>query len=121
MYQCPVCGYARLTSPPRDYHICPCCGTEFGADDIDFSHEEIRSRWIATGAHWFSTATPQPDGWDAGKQLVVSGVAVTSSSKDSTSGSDVSAAEVAGVSLGTSWHIGTRGDTADYYSEAKAA
>jgi len=34
-YRCPVCFFDELPYPPRDYHICPCCGTEFGNDDAE--------------------------------------------------------------------------------------
>jgi hypothetical protein len=51
-YTCPVCMFPRLPYPPRDYHICPCCGTEFGNDDADFSYEQLREMWIAGGANW---------------------------------------------------------------------
>jgi hypothetical protein len=65
---CPVCGYL-MAKPARDFNICPCCGTEFGYDDRRRSHEELRARWIANGAPWFSRATRRPAGWDAWSQL----------------------------------------------------
>lgn len=48
-YTCPVCDYPALLAPPRDYMICPQCGTEFGADDFTVSHAELRAAWIAAG------------------------------------------------------------------------
>ena len=66
-YCCPVCMYDALPYPPTDYHICPCCGTEFGNDDEDFSHEQLREMWIASGAHWFF-GNPPPD-WNWRTQL----------------------------------------------------
>lgn len=56
MYTCPVCGYKRLDQDPKQrlYNICPCCGTEFGSDDFDRSHAELRNIWIAHGARWWS-------------------------------------------------------------------
>ena len=73
MHVCPVCGYRALPFAPGDYHICPCCGTEFGADDVDFSHEEFRSRWIDGGMRWFSKATPPPKKWSPVEQLLTAG------------------------------------------------
>lgn len=55
---CPVCFYEKLPYPPRDYHICPCCGTEFGNDDAEFSHDQLREMWIAGGANWFFGRPP---------------------------------------------------------------
>lgn len=57
-YQCPVCFYDGLPYPPNDYHICLCCGTEFGNDDEDFSHAQLREMWIASGAGWFFRIPP---------------------------------------------------------------
>ncbi|MGD0773434.1 MAG: CPCC family cysteine-rich protein [Candidatus Solibacter sp.] len=73
MHVCPVCGYRALPFAPVDYHICPCCGTEFGADDVDFSHEELRSRWIDGGMRWFSKVTPPPKKWSPVQQLLAAG------------------------------------------------
>jgi hypothetical protein len=67
-YQCPVCFYAGLPYPPADYHICLCCGTEFGNDDEEFSHAQLREMWIASGAQWFFR-TP-PAGWNPWVQLL---------------------------------------------------
>jgi hypothetical protein len=68
-YTCPVCGYDKLTRAPRDYMICPCCGTEFGYDDFAMSHEELRQEWLRAGAPWFSDSTPRPPHWSAVEQL----------------------------------------------------
>ena len=76
MHLCPVCGYDKLPFAPADYHICPCCGTEFCADDVDFSHEELRSRWIKNGMPWFSTTTRQPRNWNPSEQLIRAGFGV---------------------------------------------
>mgnify|MGYP001571292555 CR=1 FL=1 len=69
MWTCPVCGYSRLPFEPKDFHICPSCGTEFGTDDFDTSHMELRHRWIFRGAPWFSRATRPPAGWSPFEQL----------------------------------------------------
>ena len=72
---CPVCGYLYLNEPPVDnqgcasFEICPCCGTEFGYNDANVSHDALRMRWLQSGALWFSKATLPPDGWSAENQL----------------------------------------------------
>ena len=65
---CPVCGYL-MAYPATDYHICPCCGTEFGYDDAGRTYAEIRAAWLRGGAHWWSPVDSQPDGWDPYLQL----------------------------------------------------
>ena len=72
---CPVCGYDRLDKPPADFAICPCCGTEFGYDDYAASIEELRLRWIRSGAPWFSRHTPPPPAWNPYRQLLQAGLA----------------------------------------------
>lgn len=72
-YTCPVCAYPELPYPPQDYHICPCCGTEFGNDDIDVTHEQLREMWIATGAEWFFRNPPA--NWNPYLQLSAVGLA----------------------------------------------
>jgi hypothetical protein len=69
-YTCPVCGYKNLPTPPNDFSICPSCGTEFGNDDFELTHEQIRQQWINAGAHWFSDIVPMPENWDLFKQLL---------------------------------------------------
>jgi hypothetical protein len=73
-YRCPVCMYPRLPYPPRDYHICPCCGTEFGNDDANFTVGQLREMWIAGGANWFFGKPPA--GWNAWLQLIDAGLRV---------------------------------------------
>jgi hypothetical protein len=68
---CPVCAYPNLPYAPRDYHICPSCGTEFGNDDQDRSHDELRAEWIRGGALWFFGT--QPEGWNGWMQLISGG------------------------------------------------
>jgi hypothetical protein len=73
LFTCPVCGFAGLTEPPYDDHgcasfdICPSCGTEFGYDDAKQSYEELRRRWLASGALWWSQTTKPPLGWGEDK------------------------------------------------------
>lgn len=62
-YTCPVCGFI-LSAPPQDFLICVSCGTEFGNDDADWSHAELRSAWMDDGFKWFSNSTPPPNDWD---------------------------------------------------------
>jgi hypothetical protein len=66
-FRCPVCFYDRMPYAPEDYHICPCCGTEFGNDDVEHSFEELRYDWIIRGARWFFEQPPA--GWSAAAQL----------------------------------------------------
>ena len=73
-HQCPVCGYSNLEEPPADYSICPCCGVEFGNDDFEVTHEVLRHRWLDSGAHWFSSYTPQPADWNPYLQLLRGGL-----------------------------------------------
>ena len=74
--KCPVCAYKQLSRPPQDDTICPCCGTHFGYHDYATTHEELRMRWISTGARWFSRARQQPADWDAMTQLLEGGFAI---------------------------------------------
>lgn len=71
-HYCPVCFYSKLPYPPRDYHICPCCGTEFGNDDVEFSYEQLREMWIAGGANWFFGRAPV--GWNPWLQLTMANI-----------------------------------------------
>lgn len=68
-YTCPVCAFRNMEAPPRNYEICPCCGTEFGNDDEILSHEQLRTNWIANGANWFFNNPPS--GWNPWNQLIV--------------------------------------------------
>jgi hypothetical protein len=70
---CPVCGY-EMDDPPRDYNICPSCGTEFGLHDLNASILELREAWIKNGPKWWSSTDPQPDGWDPYAQLARLGI-----------------------------------------------
>lgn len=65
---CPVCGYG-MKSPAADYHICPCCGTEFGYDDAGRDHAELRANWLRSGAKWWSPLDSPPAGWDPYRQV----------------------------------------------------
>lgn len=71
---CPVCWFSPLPYPPRDYHICPCCGTEFGNDDTTRTWEELRESWIHGGMRWFFGEAPR--NWNAQAQLLSAGYGV---------------------------------------------
>lgn len=75
-YVCPVCGYDQLWRPPKDYLICPSCGTEFEYDDLRNSHLKLRRLWLIDGAKWHSNVVPRPTRWDPFKQLKNVGVIV---------------------------------------------
>lgn len=77
-HMCPVCGFPNLDEPPRSssgggsYEICPSCGFEFGVsdDDLGFTYDQWRERWIVNGMPWDSAdIEPPPDGWDPREQL----------------------------------------------------
>lgn len=65
---CPVCNLT-LSYPPINHKVCPCCGTEFGFDDLACSFSDLRDDWIESGMVWWSTARSAPPGWDPRAQL----------------------------------------------------
>jgi hypothetical protein len=67
-FTCPVCFFPDLPYTPGNYHICPCCGTEFGNDDHYMSHAELRREWISRGANWFFRRPPEY--WNPWMQLI---------------------------------------------------
>jgi hypothetical protein len=77
MHPCPVCGYPKLSEPPRSpsgggsYEICPSCGFQFGVDDDDRgqTYEQARQAWVGAGSLWSSKGIPAPKGWSAKGQL----------------------------------------------------
>ena len=69
MFTCPICGYDKMPRPPEDYTICPSCGTEFWIDDVEYTPDELRARWINTGYAWHSRVVPRPADWHPVKQL----------------------------------------------------
>lgn len=77
-YTCPVCCYPDLRNPPIDFTICPSCGTEFSYDDATESHDELRSKWVESGARWYSSVIARPLGWDPMFQLLQGGQIVAS-------------------------------------------
>ena len=73
-YTCLVCGFGRMPGPPEDYTICPCCGTQFGYDDVSRSHRRIRNFWLQNGAHWFSAALAPDPLWNGFRQVAEAGL-----------------------------------------------
>lgn len=57
-----------MEDPPNSYHICSCCGTEFGNDDADMSCAELREQWIAKGCVFFFPSD-MPSDWNHIEQL----------------------------------------------------
>ena len=74
---CLVCGY-EMDDPPRDYNICPSCGTEYGVNDVNASYDQLRRAWIATGPAWWSKTDPQPENWSPSRQLANLGATLPS-------------------------------------------
>ena len=66
-----------VTGSPT-YSICPCCGVQYGADDQEKTHEELRKIWVQGGAQWWSQNQPPPEGWSADDQLKAAGFGGTS-------------------------------------------
>jgi len=72
---CPVCGY-EMEAPPKDYRICPSCGTEFGLHDVNASIGELRDAWFSTGPEWWSKTTAKPENWNPITQMADAGIVV---------------------------------------------
>lgn len=74
---CPVCGFVGLHDRPRSpsgggsYEFCPSCDFEFGVtdDDLGYSDEKWREKWIEDGLPWRSRSQPRPANWDPSGQL----------------------------------------------------
>ena len=69
MFSCPICGYDQLSRRPTNHLICPSCGTEFGYDDFAATNEELRAKWLAGGAKWWSPNSLPPTGWTGEAQV----------------------------------------------------
>jgi len=74
---CLVCGY-EMEDPPRDYNICPSCGTEYGVSNVNASIEQLRQAWLKTGPAWWSKTDPQPEDWNPSAQLANLGATIPS-------------------------------------------
>jgi hypothetical protein len=76
-FRCPVCGFVGLHGPARSasgggsYEFCPSCDFEFGVtdDDLGYTDDDWRQKWIAEGTPWCSKSRPQPSGWNPVGQL----------------------------------------------------
>ncbi|MFC1752717.1 hypothetical protein ACFL96_04900 [Thermoproteota archaeon] len=73
---CRSCGFDGLKEEPYigqkdpSFEICPCCGFEFGVDDIlgEGHYASFRNQWIENGADWFMPER-RPKKWNLDKQL----------------------------------------------------
>lgn len=78
---CRVCGYKLDFAPwignsPSD-EICPCCGIQYGYDDLaggninerSLIYTEWKKRWIREGMPWLSRCIKKPHNWDPSGQL----------------------------------------------------
>ena len=63
-----------MKDPPEDHNVCPSCGTEFGLDDSNYTHFELRRMWWMFGLKWQSRTEPQPNDWDALQQMLDAGL-----------------------------------------------
>jgi hypothetical protein len=66
---CTVCGY-KMEEGPRDYNICPSCGTEFGIHDVNSSIENLQDLWLKSGPRWHSSVVAQSVKWDPFEQFI---------------------------------------------------
>lgn len=98
---CPVCGYG-MQAPPRDYRICPSCGTEFGVSDINATIAELRDSWMSRGPVWWGDPTDKPSNWDPISQMESAGIIVKRPAANETSavGTATSSRTIRGQSWG---------------------
>lgn len=74
---CPVCGFVGLHEQPRtasgggSYEFCPSCDFEFGVtdDDLGYSDDDWRKKWVEDGMPWRSGNRPKPANWNPVNQL----------------------------------------------------
>lgn len=81
LYMCPACGYEELPEPPwwddiSSLEICPCCGIQFGYDDLANKggtraekYERWREKWKSEGFPWFSPSRQPPSNWSPERQV----------------------------------------------------
>ena len=72
---CRVCGYHNADYPWGEdgksptYQICPCCGVEFGVDDITPENiQKFRNDWQKSNYKWFDKQM-KPSDWSLEKQM----------------------------------------------------
>jgi hypothetical protein len=76
-YVCFLCGYPDLRNNPwsedglsPSYDICPCCGMEYGVDDInELAFKLYREEWFSKGRKWFDQQVKPPLNWDLSNQV----------------------------------------------------
>ena len=68
---CPICGYGPFEEAYESavklrcsFDICPCCGCEYGYDDLE-SYYEV---WASSGFKWFNPKF-KPENWSIEHQL----------------------------------------------------
>ena len=74
---CPICGWPEHYELPRgpaghkSDEICSCCGFQFGwtDEDLGYTYEEWRERWIARGYPFQHSDDKKPNNWDGKAQL----------------------------------------------------
>jgi hypothetical protein len=62
-----------MRASPSDFHICDCCGTEFGYDDAGRSHAVLRAEWLRGGLRWWNPVERPPTDWDPYTQVSLLG------------------------------------------------
>jgi hypothetical protein len=71
---CRVCGFEDGEPWGPDgstpsFGICPCCGVEFGYEDITLDGvKDYRADWLSAGAKWFDERE-RPSDWSLALQL----------------------------------------------------
>ena len=74
-YECRVCGFYEEEYPWGEdgksptYQICPCCGIQFGKEDITLEEiKKYRNDWVAKGCKWFVKGE-KPEKWNVEIQM----------------------------------------------------
>ena len=74
-HECRVCGCYSDSFPwgadgkSPSYQICPCCGVQFGKEDITLeSINEYREKWLGKGGDWFAKEE-KPELWNREEQM----------------------------------------------------
>jgi hypothetical protein len=109
---CPVCGY-EMEAPPKDYRICPSCGTEFGVHDANASVADLRDAWLRSGPKWWSKTDAQPHGWDPLGQMEEAGIVVKRPPSNEPSSVSTSSSNTAVGGRGLGWTASPSGQPGD--------